>query len=123
MGFKAKHLLNRTNNLSVTVAFEEDGQVKEGQLAVKHRVLTPALWAKIRADKGPSAKETADDQSAAAKDSLVAELLELLVDWDAEGDDGKVIPINAETLGEVDYKILKEIDGAIYRNAFPNVTT
>lgn len=124
MGIKAKHLLDRTNTLTVAVSYEESGETKEGAITVKHRVLTPAISAKLTQTKPkPEGAKDGDKPKAKTKDGLVIELLELLTEWDVEGEDGKPLPITEETLGRIDYKVLREIDTAIYRYTFPNLTT
>jgi hypothetical protein len=115
---KAKHLLNPTNKLTVVVKYEEGGEIVEGSLTVHHRILTPELWGQIT-EKSKTKKADAKE----AKDSLVSELLALLVSWDVEGEDGKPLPITEENLRRMDYKILKEINVAIFAYTFPNVTT
>lgn len=116
---KSKHLLNRTNSITVTVSYEEEGEKKEDALNVRHRVLTPELWAKIKPGQSPN-EQNGNGQT---KDTLVTEMLELLTEWDVEGEDGQPLPINEDTLGRIDYVILKEINRAIFAYTFPNVTT
>lgn len=116
---KSKHLLNRTNLITVAISYEEDGEKKEDALTVRHRVLTPELWARIK----PGQNVNEQNGNGHTKDTLVAEMLELLTEWDVEGDDGAALPINEETLGRIDYVILKEINRAIFAYTFPNVTT
>lgn len=128
MGIKAKYLLNRISALTVTVSYEEDGAVKDGAITVRHRCLTPELSAKLTQGKAQTARDGSDDEEqgevkANAKDALVVELVQLLVNWDVEGDDGAPLPISEETLSRLDYKVLREIDAAIYRYTFPNSTT
>jgi len=123
MGIKAKHILDRTNVLNITVNFEEDGQIKEGSLTVRHRILTPDLWDRIKT-KSTSKDDSGDEHSEAeAKDGLISELLLLLTGWDVEGEDGNPLPIAEETLKRVDYRLLKEINTAIVAYTFPNATT
>ena len=123
MGIQAKHLLDRTNALTVTVTYEENGQQVEGALTVRHRVLTPELWAQLKTGKPEAKKKPKDSALPEERDSLVSELLALVTEWDVEGEDGKPLPITEETLRRIDYLLLKEINKAIFAYTFPNLTT
>lgn len=140
---KASRLLNPTKPLAVEVTFFEDGVEKKETLNITHRVITPEMWARIKAkpDAGePDADEpenagdgdhekparkqaapTADDLL--KKDGLVDEVLGFLVTWDVVDEAGETLPITRENLTLVDYQVLKAISNAVYKHTFPNWMT
>lgn len=136
---KATHLFKPTKKLAITVTYLENGEERQGVLNIEHRVITPEIWAGIRAgtatedaqepaaDAGeeapaplPAPKQTAAE--VLEKDSLIKELLMFLVSWDVEDENGP-LPITRENLALMDYKVLKEISTAVFQYTFPNWMT
>lgn len=140
---KASKLLNPTRPLAVEVTFFEDGIAKTETLNITHRVITPEMWAKIKAKPDADEADAAESENTSdgdherpakkqaaptaddilKKDGLVDEVLSFLITWDVVDEAGETLPITRQTLTQMDYHVLKAISNAVYKHTFPNWTT
>ena len=129
MPIALKKLTDQEHQVSVTVQIAEDGQLKEEVLNVKFRPITPKLLRKANALNGSSGTaqkldaEKVISSEAEEKSGLVKELALLVIDIDAVDEQGNCIKPTEDVLDEIDLKVLRVIDRAIWDYTFPNVAT